>query len=194
MKIIHFFLCNLYGLTRSKRIRTHSVQEINSNNDVEIRVDTTVDTSIKISANRPDIIVIDKKKREITFIEIGITSQEQLVTVEAEKQHKYELAAREMGAIHKCKTKIIPYVMTWDGIVTQFHSKHVKAIGLSRRIEAYIQYIVLKKTRECVTSDSPCREDETRQGSTGTSGTGMGRTIQLEKVEKTVESTVVLIE
>jgi hypothetical protein len=192
VKAVHFFLCNKYGLVRSKRIRTHSVQEINANDDVEIRVDTTVDTSIKISANRPDIIVIDKKRKEITFIEIGITSQDQLITVEAEKQHKYELAAREMGAIHKCKTRIIPYVMTWDGIVTQFHTKHVKAIGLTQKIEAYIQYIVLKKTQESITSDyrrgveATC-EDGNARASAMETGSGA---VQIEEVEEAAEAVV----
>ena len=61
---------------------------------------------------------------------------------------KYDVLAKEMGAMHGCKTRIIPYVMTWDGIVTRFHGKYSKEIGLTTKIEAYIQYIVLKKTLE----------------------------------------------
>ena len=56
VKCIHLFLCNKYGIKKSKRLRTHSVQEISANADVEIRVDTTVATSTKQSANRPDIV------------------------------------------------------------------------------------------------------------------------------------------
>ncbi|KAI5173366.1 hypothetical protein PAEPH01_1920 [Pancytospora epiphaga] len=36
---------------------------------------------MQIQANRPDIFVLDKKRREITLIEVGITSQNWLVTV-----------------------------------------------------------------------------------------------------------------
>ncbi|KAI5169719.1 hypothetical protein PAEPH01_0940 [Pancytospora epiphaga] len=46
-------------------------------------------TGIKIQANRPDIFVLNKKRREIILIEVGITSQDQLVTVETKKVHKY---------------------------------------------------------------------------------------------------------
>ena len=53
-----------------------------------------------------------------------------------------------MGAMHNCKTKIIPYVLTWDGIVTKFHKSHSKEIGLTKKIDSYIQFIVLKKTLE----------------------------------------------
>ncbi|KAI5177758.1 hypothetical protein PAEPH01_2497 [Pancytospora epiphaga] len=35
-----------------------------------------VPTGIKIQANRPDIFVLDKKRREIILIEVGITSQD----------------------------------------------------------------------------------------------------------------------
>ncbi|KAI5170468.1 hypothetical protein PAEPH01_1454, partial [Pancytospora epiphaga] len=55
----------------------------------EIRVDMRVPTGIKIQANRPDIFVLDKKRREITLIEVGITSQDRLVTVETEEMHGY---------------------------------------------------------------------------------------------------------
>ena len=55
-----------------------------------------------------------------------------------------------MGAMHNCKTRIIPYVITWDGIVTKFHKSYAKEIGLTNKIESYIQFIVLKKTLESI--------------------------------------------
>ena len=49
-------------------MRTHSIQETVANENVEIRVDTRIKTDIKVDKNRPDIFVLDKKKREITLI------------------------------------------------------------------------------------------------------------------------------
>ena len=92
----------------------------------------------------------DKKRREIIFIEVGITSQDQLQIVENEKRRKYDVLANEMGAMHNCKTRIIPYVITWDGIVTKFHKSYANEIGLTIKIESYIQFIVLKKTLESI--------------------------------------------
>ena len=91
LKCIHLFLCNKYGIKRSKRLRTHSVQEINANSDVEIRVDTTVATSTRLSVNRPDIFVHDKKRREIILIEVGTTIHDQLQINENEKKRKYDI-------------------------------------------------------------------------------------------------------
>ena len=46
--------------------------------------------------------------------------------------------------------KIIPFVLTWDGIVTKYHKTYCKEIGITKKIEAYTQYIVLKKTLESI--------------------------------------------
>ena len=150
VKCLHLFLCNKYGIKRNKRLRTHSLQEISANTNVEIRVDITMATSTKKSANRPDIVVHDKKRREIIIIEVGITSQDQLNIVENEKRRKYDVLANEMEAMHNCKTKITPYVLTWDGIATKFHKSYTKELELTVKIQSYIQFIVLKKTLESI--------------------------------------------
>ena len=159
VRCIHLGLCRKYGPKAFPRMRNHSVQEIVANENVEIRVDTRVRTSIKIDANRPDILVHDKKRKEIILIEICITSQDRLMTVETEKKRKYDLLANKFGAEYKCKTKIIPYVMTWDGIVTTYHKRYSRDIGITNSTEAYIQGIVLKRTLESISFEYR-REDE----------------------------------
>ena len=150
VRCIHLSLCNRYGIRRTQRLRSHSVQETVSGPEATIVVDTRVHTDVKIKHNRPDIVVHDKRKKEIILIEVGVTSQDQLQRVETEKQHKYDLLAKEMGLMYKCATRIIPYVLTWEGIVTRHHHAHAEAIGLTPRIEAYIQYVTLKKTLESI--------------------------------------------
>ena len=44
------------------------------------------------------------------------------------------------------KTRIIPYVIDW--IVTKFHKSYAKEIGLTTKIESYIQFI--RKTLETI--------------------------------------------
>ncbi|TBU09517.1 hypothetical protein CWI39_0065p0050, partial [Hamiltosporidium magnivora] len=89
----------------------------------------------------------------ITLIEVGITSQDSLQIVETEKLRKYDLLANELGLIYKCSVEIIPYVMTWDGIVTKYHKSHLKRLEIPMNVEAYIQSIVLKKTVETISFD-----------------------------------------
>jgi hypothetical protein len=55
--------------------------------------------------------------------------------------------------MHSIEVKIIPYVMTWEGLVTKYHKKHRNEIVISTKTEAYIQSLVLKKTLECISFD-----------------------------------------
>ncbi|TBU15418.1 putative Dcp1-like decapping protein, partial [Hamiltosporidium tvaerminnensis] len=146
VRCLHLLLINRYKFKSSKRIRSHSVQEILDNEYAEIRVDTRIKNDVKIRNNRPDIFILDKKKNKITLIKVGITSQDSLQIVETEKLRKYDLLANELGLIYKCSVEIIPYVMTWDGIVTKYHKSYLKRLEIPMNVEAYIQSIVLKKT------------------------------------------------
>ena len=117
-----------------------------ANDNVEIRVDTRIKTDVKIQHNRLDLFVYDKKKKEITLIEVGITNLDLLTQVENEKTRKYDLVANELSLMYKCKVSIIPYVMTWEGLVTKYHKRHMKEIGIETKTEAYIQSLVLLKS------------------------------------------------
>ena len=154
VKCIHMLLCKKYKIEDSgKKLRSHSVQQIVANKYVKIRIDTTIKIDVKIKYNKPDIVVIDKKSKEILIVEIGVTSIDNLQQVESKKLRKYDVLVNELGLIHECKTRIIPYVLTWDGIVTKYHAKYRKELAISDQIEAYIQSITLKKTLESVTME-----------------------------------------
>ncbi|KAK1348294.1 hypothetical protein LUQ84_002299 [Hamiltosporidium tvaerminnensis] len=93
------------------------------------------------------------RQNRITLIEVGITSQDSLKIVETEKLRKYDLLANELGFVYKCSVEIIPYVMTWYGIVTKYYKTYVKRLQIPMNVEAYIQFIVLKKTVETISFD-----------------------------------------
>ena len=73
-----------------------------------------------------------------------------LTQVESEKTRKYDVLANEQAALYKCKARIILYVMTWDGVVTNYHKKPMKELEITPNVEAYIQARVLKTTLEAI--------------------------------------------
>lgn len=150
LRAIHLQLCCQYGNTKTKKIRAHSVQEYVPND----RVASRIRSEIKVKCNKPDIFVIDRNKKEIIIIEVGITSFDNLRTVEVEKEHKYDLLENHTGSLYKYITRVIPYVMTWNGVVTKFHKQYRSEIGLYNRIQAYVQSRVLKMTLESLTVES----------------------------------------
>ncbi|KAF7683979.1 hypothetical protein TCON_0823 [Astathelohania contejeani] len=150
LRCVHLLLANKYGFKKPKKLRTHSVQEVMENQRAQIQVDTRIRTDILIKNNRPDIFIYDEKENEIILVEVGITSQDNLRIVETEKKRKYDLLANELSLLYKAKTKIIPYVMTWDGVVTKYRRNYLKELNITPTIEAYIQSTVLEKTIETI--------------------------------------------
>ncbi|VDN02892.1 unnamed protein product [Thelazia callipaeda] len=129
-----------------------SVQEIVMNENVEIRFDRRVRTAIRIKADRPDIMIHDRKRREVILIEVGITNQEELTAVETGKKRKYDVLASKVGSEMKCRTKTIPYAMTCDGIGRNLYKRYAKEIIIPDHVGAYIQ-LVLKKTLQNILVD-----------------------------------------
>ena len=55
-----------------------------------------------------------------------------------------------MSQLERMKVRIIPFIITWDGLVTKYNKTYREELKLSNRIFAYIQSVVLKKTMETV--------------------------------------------
>ncbi|KAM0677690.1 hypothetical protein BDAP_001592 [Binucleata daphniae] len=66
---------------------------------------------------------------------------------------KYNLIANELSMIYRCKVKILPYFMIWEGIVTKCHKKYSREIGIQPKTQAYIQSLVLRMTLESLFFD-----------------------------------------
>ncbi|KAM0678375.1 hypothetical protein BDAP_001089 [Binucleata daphniae] len=125
-------------------------------NDIRLRIKLT----LKMKHDRPDLFVLDKKNKEITLIEVGITNFDLLTQVVNEKLRKYYLITSELALTYKCKFKIVPYVMTWDGIVTKCHKKYITEIGIQPKTEAYIQALVMRKTLKSLFHERRSLEEE----------------------------------
>ena len=122
-----------------------------SNNRVKIKSDIPVRTDLRIDHNKPDLMIHDLRKKEITLIEVGITNKDILTKVEQEKALKYQLLVNELKCLYPGSTvTIIPVVMTWDGLVTRYFKHYMRQLEVKPRLLAYMQSVVLKKTCESI--------------------------------------------
>ncbi|GIX65778.1 variant erythrocyte surface antigen-1, alpha subunit [Babesia caballi] len=71
-----------------------------------------------------------------------------------EKKDKYQDLGKQMKfqtfGNHDTEIVIIPWVMTWDGVVTEFHNSYRRQLGISDRMEAQLQRIVLQQSHNFV--------------------------------------------
>ncbi|KAL6120680.1 hypothetical protein NUSPORA_02551 [Nucleospora cyclopteri] len=78
------------------------------------------------------------KGKTITLIEVGITSQDNLQTLETEKLRMNDLLDIKLSLIYKCKGELIPFVLTWDDVITKFHIIYVKKLSIPPKIQSFI--------------------------------------------------------
>ena len=62
------------------------------------------------------------------------------------KTRKYIVQANELSRIYKCKSKIIPLIITWDSVVTKYQKQHIKGLEIPKNVQTKI----LKKTLESI--------------------------------------------
>ena len=69
---IHWELCRKYGLAASERWYEHQPVTVTENDSCKLLSDFSIQTDHVIQARRPDVILIDKDKKECNIIDFAI--------------------------------------------------------------------------------------------------------------------------
>ena len=73
-----------------------------------------VHTDREVTANRPDIIIKNKKEKTCTLIDVAIPADRNVVQKEAEKKLKYKSLCIEIQRMWNMKCSIIPVIRKWS--------------------------------------------------------------------------------
>ena len=87
-KLIHWKLCEKYGLERKEKWFEHCPEGAVENNDVKLIWDINIQCDNVIEARRPDLIILEKKTKSCIIIDVavpGITYWQRLGSPEASK-------------------------------------------------------------------------------------------------------------
>uniref|UniRef100_A0A096M1X3 Uncharacterized protein n=1 Tax=Poecilia formosa TaxID=48698 RepID=A0A096M1X3_POEFO len=66
---------------------------------------------IKVMANQPDIVVVDKEQRKAVVVDVAIPSDHNIRKKEHEKLEKYQGLREELEKAWKVKTTVVPVVI-----------------------------------------------------------------------------------
>ena len=80
-------------------------------------------TDREVTANRPDIIIKNKKEKTRTLIDVAIPTDRNVVQKEAEKKLKYKSLCIEIQRMWNLKCTIVPVIIGATGIVTRREEK-----------------------------------------------------------------------
>ena len=129
----------------------HTPAPVLENDTHKLPWDFDIQTDHRISARRPDLIIINKKKtkkktRICKIVDLAVPADHRIKLKECEKKEKkYLNFARELKELWNMKVIIIPIVIGAFGTVTKGLLKGLEHLEVGRRVET-IQTTALLKT------------------------------------------------
>ena len=115
--IVYRNICSEYGLDPPKS-RWETPQKVVENNRAKLLWDFHIQTDRKVLANQPDIVVVDKQRKEAVVMDVAVPSDSNIKKKKYEKLEKYQGLKEELERTWKVKAKVVPVVIGALGAVT----------------------------------------------------------------------------
>ncbi|XP_064214079.1 uncharacterized protein LOC135266755 [Tribolium castaneum] len=113
---------------------TYVPQPVIETDSWKVYWDITIRTDKTVAANRPDIVLHDKQRKEAFFIDIAHPNDNNLEKTEREKITKYFELSQEYKAIYKLnKVTVLPIIITSTGIISKNMETYLSKIHLDNK-------------------------------------------------------------
>ena len=100
-------------------------------------------THREVTANRPHIIIKNKKEKTCTLTDVAIPADRNVVQKEAENKLKYESLCIEIQRMWNLKCTIIPVIIGATGIVARSLRKNLEAVPGKHSIDSLQKTAIL---------------------------------------------------
>ena len=107
----------------------------------------SIQTGHVIEARRPDLVVVDKKRRTCKIIDSAIPGDSRIEVEEKEKIEKYQDVRRELEKIWNVRVKITPLVVGSLGSIPKKFGSRLKETGIAAEIIEVQKTVLLGTTR-----------------------------------------------
>ena len=115
---LQYSICKALSIETTGKWYTHMPKPVYEERDVTALWNQAVHTDKEVRANRPDIIIKNKKEKTCTLIDVAVPADRNIVQKEAEKKLKYTSLCIEIQRIifisnlsndrSKASSKVIP--------------------------------------------------------------------------------------
>ena len=109
--------------------------------------DFNIQTDHLILARRPDLIIINKKKRTCKIVDLAVPADHGIKLKECEKKDKYLDLARKLKKLWNMQVTIIPIVIGAFGTVTKGLLKGLEDLEVGGQVETIQTTIFLRTAR-----------------------------------------------
>ena len=97
----------------------HNLASVLENDSHKLLWDSNIQTDHLIPARRPNLIIINKRKRISKIVDFAVPVDHRMSLKESEKKDKYLDLARELKKLWNMKVTIVPIVIGALGTVTK---------------------------------------------------------------------------
>lgn len=125
---IHWTMCRHLGAPVSAKYYEHQPDRVVNIEDVSIMWDVPIITDRTILANRPDIVLHNKKDRTCLLIDIAVPEDSNIMVKEAEKLSKYKDLEIEISRMWNCRARTVPIVIGALGTVKKAFDQNLKML------------------------------------------------------------------
>ena len=124
-KVIHWEMCKKFKFDHADKWYLHNPAPVLENDTHKLLWDFDIQTDRLIAARRPDLIIINKKKKKkiCKVVDFAVPADHRIKLKEWEKRDKYVDLARELKKLWN--VTIIPIVIGAFGTVTKGLSKKI---------------------------------------------------------------------
>ena len=129
-KKVHWLLCKKFEIECEDKWFSHQPEPVLENDKCKILWDFAIQTDKEIEHRRPDIVVIDKEKRECKIIDIAVPGDQNIKVKELEKISKYQDLRLQVQKLRDIKATVILIVVGAFGTVSEELENHLKSIGI----------------------------------------------------------------
>ena len=123
--------------------------------DVTVLWNQAVHRDGEVTANRPDIIIKNKKEKTCKLIDVAIPADRNVVQQEVEKKLKYKSLCIEIQRMWNLKCTVVPVIIGATEIVTRSLRKNLEtipgkhSIGSLQKTAILGTSYIIRKVLEC---------------------------------------------
>ena len=140
-------MCKKFKFAHTNKWYMHNPAPILENDTHKLLWDFGIHTDHLISARRPDLIIINKKKRTYKIVDFAVPADHRIKLKECEKKDKYLDLARELKKLWNMQVTIIPIVIGAFERVTKGLLKGLEELEVGGRVETIQTTSLLRTAR-----------------------------------------------
>ena len=147
-KLVHWKLCEKHNLVRTEKWYEHCPEGIVEDDDVKLLWDMNIQCDNVIEARRPDLVLVDKKKKSCVIIDITVPGDCRIREKEMEKIEKYQNLKIELKRLWPLKkVAVLPVVVGALGCISKGFSGWLDTLGIKLNVGMVQKSVLLGTAR-----------------------------------------------